>query len=106
MYLYRSRSMTLNRNLCIKLNRINHSWLRLILRIQASVVLPVDTLKKLTAIKRYICLTVKIVAINLMMTALMTKVVEAVAEDTGYKSNDDCIGAMNLYRMLTTTVWE
>ena len=57
-----------------------------------------DTLKKLTVIKsvvvkqRYICLTVKIVAINLMMTTLETKVVEAVAEDTGYKSNDDHIG--------------
>ena len=50
-----------------------------------------DTLKKLTTIKRYLCLSVKIVAINLMMTILETKVVEAVAEDTGYKSNDDHI---------------
>ena len=57
-----------------------------------------DTLKKLTTIKsvvvkqRYTCLTVKIVAINLMMTTLETKVVETVAENTGYKSNDDHIG--------------
>ena len=41
-----------------------------------------------------------------MMTTWETKVVEAVAEDTGYKSDDDRIGDMNLYRMLTTTVWE
>ena len=44
--------------------------------------------------------------INLMMTALKTKAVEAVVENTGYKSDDDRIGDMNLYRMLTTTVWE
>lgn len=41
-----------------------------------------------------------------MMTALKTKAVEAVVENTGYKSDDDRIGDMNLYRMLTTTVWE
>lgn len=27
-------------------------------------------------------------------------------KNCGYKSNDDRIEAMNLYRMLTTTVWE
>ena len=34
-----------------------------------------------------------------MMTALKTKADEAVVENTGYKSNDDCIGDMNLYCM-------
>ena len=37
--------------------------------------------------------------INLMMTALKTKAVEAVVENTGYKSDDDRIEAMNLYCM-------
>ena len=54
----------------IKQNRISLLLLRQTLAIQVSAALVVDTLKNLTAIKRYICLLAKTVVTNLMMTAL------------------------------------
>ena len=57
MYLYHGRSMTLNRNLCTKLNRIS------------------EKANRNKKIHLFSC------------------------KNCGYKSNDDRIGAMNLYRM-------
>ena len=62
--------MTLNKNLSTRLNGISLQLLRLILVIRVSAVLYVDTLKRLTVTKSYICLPVKTVVTNLTMTAL------------------------------------
>ena len=70
MLLYHGLSMTLNKNLSTRLNRINLLLLRLTLVIQVGAVLSVGTLKRIIATKRYICLLVKTVAISLTMTAL------------------------------------
>ena len=67
---YRGLSMTLNRNLSTKLNRISLLLLRWTLVIRVSAVLYVDTLKKPIVIRNCICLLVRTVAINQTMTAL------------------------------------
>lgn len=69
MYLYHGLSMTLNKNLFTRRSRTNLLLLRLIRVIQVNAALYVDTLKRLTVTKRYICLLVKTVAINQTMIA-------------------------------------
>ena len=70
MYLYRGLFTTLNKNLSIKQNKIGQQLSKLTHTIQVNVVLFVDILKKQIEIKRNICLLVRIVGINQMMTVL------------------------------------
>lgn len=70
MFPYHGLFMTLSGNLFTRLNRISLQLSRLTLVIQVSVVLPVDILKGAIEIRNCICLHVKIVGINLTMTAL------------------------------------